>query len=314
MARRTSFVNRGDNCAQRNNRKSSSNGGVTNTVENSIRALRLRNNARKELTQCNRNLDLVGGNVNGGRRNDEGCEKTKKRRQKSSVRFLDKNLLNMFRENMRDMIDLVSKSYLQLISCSSNSMTGTSHENVSRESGQNTIVVSQTIDKFVRYVDKHCRHFIVLNLYTNRFELGAPSMSRTLIINYDDCNLPRGYRFNELCDKSINEFVHHIIESIDEYFTMVCSRDAMNYYLYSNIVPERTIANVSIDDDLKDKKKKKGIGIDDAVMATRLRKKLQQEEEEEEAKRKKSRNSLQNSTGADVIDKQCATTANVIHA
>ncbi|EFN88322.1 hypothetical protein EAI_09098 [Harpegnathos saltator] len=82
------------------------------------------------------------------------------------------------------------------------------------------MVCGQILDKFVRYMGKHTSHHIVLNLYLNGFELSTPAISRTLTINYEDCNPPQRYRFNEALDRQLNRFVHHAIEHAKDYFAL----------------------------------------------------------------------------------------------
>lgn len=100
-------------------------------------------------------------------------------------------------------------------------------------------VSSETIERFVRYIDKTSSNRVMLNLYLNRFEFSTPAVSRMLTINYDDSNPPNRYRFNETLDENVHNFVQSALERVSSYVNMTCSRDVINHYLYSTVVPKR---------------------------------------------------------------------------
>ncbi|EFN83926.1 hypothetical protein EAI_05533 [Harpegnathos saltator] len=102
----------------------------------------------------------------------------------------------------------------------SRTLVGNGNKNASHDCGQITMVCGQTLDKFVRYMDTHTSHHIVLNLYLNRFERNTPAVLRTLTINYDDCNSLQRYRCNEVLDRQLNRFVRHAIEHANDYFAL----------------------------------------------------------------------------------------------
>lgn len=108
--------------------------------------------------------------------------------------------------------------------------------------------------RFVRYRDKSSGERLMLNLYMNRFEPITPAVTSLLTINYDDFDPPRTYRFNECRDGDIYEFVCSAICEARSYFDNICSRDAINHYLYSRVTAIRDPFVVSPEEKKKNDK------------------------------------------------------------
>lgn len=61
-----------------------------------------------------------------------------------------------------------------------------------------------------------------------------------LTINYGDFHPPQAYRFNERQHASLRDCAQMCLDKVSDYFSRVCSYDALNHYLYFDLTSSRS--------------------------------------------------------------------------